>query len=287
MEQTQAQGHRIGRGELCVFCSAVLYSIGGLCIKLIPWNGMAINSARTGIALVLIAAYLAAVRHPIRLNRWILLGSLCVFGTNALYSVANKLTAAANVIVLQFTAPIFVVIFTMIFFRQKPKKLDLMACAVVFFGIALCFLGSLEGGQMLGNVLALLSGATYAVVFMMNRLPDGDPISSVFWGDLMSFLTGLPFLLRETDFSGVVVLNLLILGLFQVGLAYILLCIGLRTVNPVASSLISGIEPVLNPIWVAVFYGETIGPMGILGAILVVGGVLSYNLLKLKQERNG
>ena len=87
-------------GTLCVFLAALLYSIGGLCIKVIPWNGMAINGGRTAIALVVIGGYLAVIRHPPRFNRWILLGSLCIFGTNALYSVANKLTTAANTIVL-------------------------------------------------------------------------------------------------------------------------------------------------------------------------------------------
>ena len=84
------------KGLLCVFCAAVLYSIGGLCIKVIPWNGMSINGARTAIALVVIGGYLLAARHPLRFNRWILVGALCVFGTNALFSLANKLTTAAQ-----------------------------------------------------------------------------------------------------------------------------------------------------------------------------------------------
>ena len=92
-------------GTLCVFAAALLYSIGGLCIKLIPWGGMAINSGRTAIALVVIGAYLIWVKHPLRLNRWVALGALSVFGCNALFSIANKLTTAANTIVLQFTAP--------------------------------------------------------------------------------------------------------------------------------------------------------------------------------------
>lgn len=279
---SKQENGKAGNGAVFVFISAFLYSIGGLCIKLVPWNGLAINGARTAIALILISGYLIAVRHAPRFNRWIFLGALCVSGTNALYTVANKLTAAANVIVLQFTAPVFVVLFTMLFFRQKPKKLDLAACAVVFLGIVLCFAGSLEEGQIAGNFLALLSGVTYAGVFMMNRLPDADPISSVFWGDVISSLVGLPFITRETDFSGIVVLNLLILGLFQVGLAYVCLCIGLKSVNPVAASLISGIEPVLNPIWVGLFYGEVLSPLGIAGAVIVVGGVLLYNILKIR-----
>lgn len=121
-------------GTLCVFLAAVLYSIGGLCIKLIPWGGMAINGARTAIALVVIGGYLAVIRHPLRFNRWVAVGALSIFGTNAMFSVANKLTTAANVIVLQFTAPIFVILFSALFWRRKPGRLDLLACGVVFGG---------------------------------------------------------------------------------------------------------------------------------------------------------
>ncbi len=100
------------KGTLCVFLSAVLYSIGGLCIKLIPWSGMAINGARTAIALLVIGLYLKITRHRLRTNLWVLVGAVAVCGTNILFSVANKLTTAGNAIVLQFTAPIFVILFS-------------------------------------------------------------------------------------------------------------------------------------------------------------------------------
>ena len=78
------------KGPLLVFLAAVFYSIGGLCIKVIPWGGMAINGGRTAIALVVIGGYLLAIRHRPRLNRWVMLGALCVCSTNILFSVANK-----------------------------------------------------------------------------------------------------------------------------------------------------------------------------------------------------
>ena len=272
------------KGTVCVALSAVLYSLGGICIKLIPWNGMSINGARTGIALVIFAAYLMATRHPLRFNRWVLLGSLCTFGTNALFSVANKLTTAANAIVLQFTVPIFVILFAYLFLKQRPTRLDIVACAVVFGGIVFFFLDSLQMGGGLGNALSLLSGVTYAGVFMMNRMPNGDAISSVFWGAVLSFCTGLPFLVRETQFTPQALTSLAVLGVFQVGLAYVFLCEGLKTTPPVTASLVAGIEPVLNPILVAMFYGEEMGLFAVIGAVIVVGGVVAYNVLKVRSN---
>ena len=272
-------------GTLCVFLASLLYSIGGLCIKVIPWNGMSINGGRTLIALVVIGGYLAVIRHKPRFNRWIFLGALCTFGTNTLYSVANKLTTAANTIVLQFTAPIFVIVFSVLFWKRKPKKLDIAACAVVFGGVLFFFLDSLEAGGAVGNVLAVLSGAAYGGVFLLNDFPDSDAISSVFWGDVLSAITGLPFLVRETDFSPTALTSLVVLGVFQVAVAYILLTNGLRTTPAVTASLVSGIEPVLNPLLVAVFYGERVGRFALVGAAIVICGVVGYNVLKGMEEK--
>ncbi len=273
------------KGTACVALAAVLYSIGGLCIKVIPWNGMSINGGRTAIALVVIGAYLYWRKHPLRWNRWVAVGALCVFLTNSLFSVANKLTTAANTIVLQFTAPVFVMLFSLWFFRSRPDKLDVGACGVILGGVLFFFLDSLSMGGGLGNLLALLSGITYAGVFLMNRMPDADPISSVFWGDVLSAAAGLPFLLRETDFSLTPMVSLIVLGVFQVALAYIFLTEGLKTTPPVTASLVSGIEPVLNPIRVAVFYHEKMGRFALAGAAIVIVGVVGYNALKAANER--
>ena len=272
------------RGTLFVFFAAVLYSIGGLCIKVIPWNGMSINSARNLVSVFVIGGFLLLTKHKLKLNPYILLGAVSVCGTNTLFSMANKLTTAANTIVLQFTAPIFVMVLSLLFWKRKPKKLDVITCILVLAGVACFFLDGLEMGGMLGNTLALLSGLTYAGVFLLNELPDADPISSVFWGDVLSVIIGLPFLLRETEFTAVAVTSVVILGAFQVALAYILMCIGLKTTPPVTASLISGIEPILNPLLVALFWHEQVGTMALFGAAVVLISVMGYNLLKAKQN---
>lgn len=265
-----------------MFLSAVLYSIGGLCIKLIDWNGIAINGARTAIALVVIGLYLLITKHKPKLNRWVFLGAVCVCGTNTLYTIANKLTTAANTIVLQFTAPVFVIVFSILLLRKKPKRLDLSVCVLVLGGVLLFFVDGLSAGGMVGNALALLSGVSYAGVFMLNDMPDGDPISSVFWGDVISAAIGLPFAFSQPRLEPNSIIALVVLGVFQVAAAYILLTEGLKTTPPVTASLVSGIEPVLNPILVAVFYHETVGPLALVGAVIVVGSIVLYNILLSK-----
>ena len=272
------------KGTLYVSIAAVLYSIGGLCMKVIPWSGLAINGGRTVIALITIGIYLFIIKHPLRFNRWILLGAIAVSGTNILFSVANKMTTAANAIVLEFTAPIFLILFSAFVLKKRPQKLDIAACIVVFGGIIFFFADSLAMGKWLGNFFALLSGVTYAVVFLMNDMPDADAISSVFWGNVISAVIGVPFIFRETDFSFIPMLSLVILGVFQVAIAYIFLVVGLKTTQPVTACLVSGIEPVLNPILVAVFYKELMSSYALIGAAIVILGVVIYNVLKARIE---
>ena len=275
------------RGTLLCFCAAVLYSLGGLCIKVIPWNGLSINGARNLVALLVVGGYLVLSRHRLKLNRWVLLGAVSVCGTNALYAVANKLTTAANVIVLQFTASVFVIVLGILFWHRRPTRLDVVTCGAVVLGVVCFFIDSLEMGGLLGNIIALISGLSYAGVFLLNDLPDSDPISSVFFGDVCSALIGFPFLLQETVFSPTAIVSVVILGAFQVGLAYVLLTIGLRTTPAVTAALVSGIEPVLNPVLVAIFYRESVGTLSIVGAVIVVVSVLIYNALRAGQQGAG
>ena len=274
------------KGTLLVFLASVLYSLGGLCMKGIPWSGMAVNGGRTAIAVVVMGIYLLLTQQKLRFNRWILLGALSVSCTNILFSVANKMTTAANAIVLQYTAPIFVILLSVLFLRKRPGRLDLVACAVVFGGVLCFFVESLSGGSLTGDVLALVSGVTYAVVFMLNDLPDGDALSAAFFGHVISAAVGLPFVLQETDFGTTCMVSMLVLGVFQVGVAFICLGEGLKTTPAVTASLVSGLEPVLNPILVAVFYPgvDKIGLVSLLGAVIVVGGVIVYNVLLAKRE---
>ena len=260
--------------------AAVLFSIGGLCIKLIPWSPLSINGARNFISVIIMGAYLKATHHKIVINPAVIFGAVCLMGTTTLYCIANKLTTAANTIVLQFTAPIFVIFFMWLFFKEKPKKVDIMASAVVFVGIICFFIDGLSTGNMLGNGLAVLSGVTYAGVFMMNSFKKSDSLSSIFLGQALSAVTCIWFLLGETDFGAKAIGGIVILGVFQLALAYIFMSKGLDEVPAVTASLTTAIEPILNPVLVAIFYHEMITPLSMVGAVIVIGAVVGYNVYK-------
>ena len=267
------------RSVLFVFLASVCFSTGGLFIKLIPWSALAINGARNLIGAAVIGAYLLIRRHRIRFSRQVLTGALSLIGVTTLFAVSNKLTTAANAIVLQFTAPVFVILLMAVLYGSRPGKIDIVTCAVVLSGICLFFVDGIRAGNWLGNLTAVLSGVCYAGVFMMNAGEHSDALSSCFLGQLAAGLVFTPLCFAETDFSAPTVTAVLALGIIQVGAAYILFSEGIQNTPPVTASLITGLEPIMNPTWVALFYGETISVLSVIGSVIVIGGIVVYNVL--------
>ena len=201
-------------------------------------------------------------------------------GVTTLFAIANKLTTAGNTIILQYTAPIWIIILMFVFFKKKPSRLEVLTILIVLAGILCFFFESLSTGRILGDVLALLSGVFYAGVFMLNQFEKGDALSSMFFGQLACGLTLSPLVLQETDFRIPTLTAVFLLGAVQVGLAYIFFSIGTKYTDPVTASIINALEPILNPLLVAVFYGEKLGRLSLAGAVIVITGILYYNLSK-------
>lgn len=272
------------KGPILILASAVLFSFAGTFIKFIPWSSMALNGARNFTALIVLLFYLKIIGHKIIFSRDVIIGAIAYSATTTLFVFANKMTTAANAIVLQFTMPIFVIFFSWLLFRSKPDKTDVITCAAVFAGIIFFFMDGLKSGGMLGNILATVSGITYAVVFMMNTFPKSDTLSSLLFGQILCAVTGLPFIAFETVFTPITLITVLIMGVLPVGTAYICLMQGLKCTPPLTASLISAIEPVLNPIWVALFCHETITPAAFAGFIIVFTAIIAYNIIKGKKK---
>ena len=265
-------------GTAMVLAASLCFSTGGLLMKLIPWNPLAINGVRNAISSVVIGLYILATHHRIKFNPTVLVGAISMAGVTTLYSIANKLTTAGNTIILQYTAPIWIVILMYLFFGKKPNRTALISILIVFVGILCFFLEGLSSGKWLGDLLALLSGICYAGVFMLNSFEKGDALSSVFFGQLACGIFMSPFVLGETDFSVPVLLCVFLLGAVQIGLAYIFFTTGTKYTDPVTASIINALEPILNPVLVAVFYGEMLGKLSLVGAVIVICGIMYYNL---------
>lgn len=251
--------------------TAILWSLGGLLIKWVDWNPMAIAGMRSAIS----AAFLLLV---LRRPTWTwssaqIGGGLAYAATVILYVTANKLTTAANVILLQFTAPIYIALFSRWFLGEKTTWLDWITIVMVMLGMMLFFLGKLSTAGFWGNICAVSSGISLAWLFLFLRKQKSEsPVESVILGNLLAALIGLPFMFNSApDATGW--LGLIILGVFQLGLPYLLFSIAIKHVTAIESILIPVIEPVLNPLWVLLLLGETPGQWAIVGGFIVLVAV--------------
>ena len=141
---------------------AALWSIAGIFIKLIPWNGFAVASMRSLVAGCVIALYMGMKRFRFIPSRQALVAGVLEGCVYLCFVCANKLTTAANAIVLQFCSPVFIVIFSALFLREKIKRRDAAVVLFTLAGITLFFLDRIEGGYVLGNCVAILAGMVMA-----------------------------------------------------------------------------------------------------------------------------
>jgi drug/metabolite transporter (DMT)-like permease len=186
---------------------------------------------------------------------------------------ANKLTTAANAILLQFTAPIYVALLGAYILKEPNTRLDWAMIAVVIGGMALFFLDQLSPAGFKGNLVAMLSGVSFAFFTIFMRMQkDGSPIESVLLGNILMAVVGAPFLAPDLPSAGEWG-YLLLLGVVQLGIPYILYSWAIKHVKALDAALIPILEPLLNPFWVFLLLGEVPGPWSLAGGALLLTAV--------------
>ncbi len=272
------------KGIIYVLISAVLFSLAGVLIKEIPWSAMSMQGGRGYAALAVVLTYMVKQKHKFVINKIVIISAACNFLMSLSFVIATKMTSAANAVALQFTEPIFVILLLWACFGKRPEKQAVIACITVFAGILFFFMDKMTTEGMIGNLAAIFSGLTYAVVFLTKTFEGGDFESALVLALIISVVAGAPWYMTESDYSFKTLLFVFIMGACQFGLAFIFLSKGLDSVSAVTASLTSTIEPILNPVLVAAFCGETIGRMSLVGAIIVLGAATAYNVWEAKQK---
>lgn len=256
--------------------ASLCWSFGGLCIKLIPWSALSIIGLRALLAAMVFVLYRRSLRVDFTPGN--ILAAACLALTTTLFVFANKLTTAAAAILLQFSAPIFIILIELLIYRKKPKPSEAIAVFVTILGMLLFFAGRLDSGNLLGNILAIASGLTFAGVFVFNKRTDTDPKQSLFLGFIITAAVGLPFTFFEVTADPLAWGAIIFLGTIQVGLAYVFFSIGIKRATALLACLIAALEPVMNPVWVALVTGETPGHYAVAGGIMIILTVIGYNL---------
>lgn len=262
-------------GTIEMLICALLWSIAGIFMKLIPWNGFAIAGVRSLIAGLTMLTYVLIKGYKLIINRKTLTAGLFTALVYTCFTVANKLTTAANAIVLQFTSPVFIVVFSALIFKQRIRRRDIGVVILTLLGITLFFFDQLKPGYIAGNFVAIAAGLFMALMFIL--VGDLEPearFSAIIIGQGLTFLIGLPFILRDgLVFTPAIIASILTLGIFQLGLSYILYVKASKYCPPLACCLLGALEPLLNPVWVAIFDGERPGVWALIGGVIVVASI--------------
>ncbi len=276
-----------------IVLAVLLWSTGGLFIKLTTLDAFAVNFGRALFAAITVAVF--TYKKGLRLDGFTLLSSFMYAGTLSCFVYANKMTTAANAIFLQYTAPIYILILAPFVLKEKFKFSDLITVIVCLAGMSLFFLepqnaeNKLASNVFWGNIAALASGVFFGLYFILLRHPRSlqkNPALSVFYGNIIIVLLMLPIILGNPPMHLTIndILAILFLGIFQIGIAYILFTSGIaKGVRSLDASIIGFIEPLLNPVWVFLFIGETPSKWAIIGGAIIITAVIFHTLRQNRQ----
>lgn len=263
--------HRAAVGLLLV--AAALWSLGGLGIKSVTWSAPAIAATRGAIAVVTILIWTRGRLH-FTWSRWQIGAAVAYAATTMLFALANKLTTAANAILLQYTAPIYIALLAPRFLGEPGRRGDWLAVFVTLGGMSLFFFDELDARGWAGNLVAIASGFSLAaMVLLLRKQKDGSPLESVVLGNALAALGGLAFVHGPWP-DGTGWAWLVVLGVVQLGLSYILYARAIRGATAMEATLLPMVEPVLNPVWVMCARGERPGAFAATGGAIVLGTVI-------------
>jgi drug/metabolite transporter (DMT)-like permease len=276
-----------------VLLAVLLWSTGGVLIKLTTLDAFAVNLGRSLFAAITVAVF--TYKKGLKLDKFTLLTSFLYAGTLTCFVYANKNTTAANAIFLQYTAPIYILILAPFILKEKFRVDDLITVVICLMGMSLFFLepqnaeNKLAANVFWGNVAALVSGLFFGLYFILLRHPRSlqkNPALSVFYGNILIVLLMLPLIFSNppAQINSNDILAILFLGIFQIGIAYVLFTNGIAGgVRSLDASIIGFIEPLLNPIWVFLIIGERPSIWAIVGGAVIIAAVI-FHTIKSNQK---
>jgi drug/metabolite transporter (DMT)-like permease len=256
--------------------ATTLFSTGGVLVKMITAHPMAIAGLRSLLAIPILFVVLKKPRFTFSLTQ--MGAALAYAGVVMGFVVATKLTTAANAVILQYTSPIFVALLAWWVLGEKVTWVDWLTVVLVMGGVILFFLDKVSLGGLTGNILAVGSGAGFAVMLvLLRKQKEGSLVESMILGNVITAVIGIPLMFRGAP-HGFDWLWIVVLGVFQLGLPFALYSWTIRILTSLETVIIKGIEPILNPIWVYLFIGEKPGSWALAGALIVFTTVTARSI---------
>ena len=262
----------IGRGRLLILSAALLWSLAGVFIKFLDVPPLTIVFYRSLFACLVFTPFARAAEW--RISAPVLVSVLTYTAAISSFVSANKLTTAANAIVLQYTAPIFVFLFSRAVLGERISRINGLALGAGMIGVAVISLDSAGEPEMAGVALALASGVLFAAYMINLRRTQQVNAGYLTWINNAFCALALLFVVSsQLALTPNQLVILMVMGAVQLGLPYFLFSKGLQSVSLQEASLIALIEPVLNPIWVALVVDEIPSAATLAGGAMILLGL--------------
>lgn len=271
------------KGIIAIVIAALLWSTGGLFIKLISLNAFQLSFFRSIFTAL---TFLALFRKKTFVfNKLTIINGLFYAGILILFVMATKLTTAANAIFLQYTAPIYVLILEPILLKTELKKINVISVIISFLGMTLFFVGELSPSHLEGNIVALISGLCFAGFLLgIRKSSEEFRIPSIFIGNILIILICSFSITNELKISLDDFFMVAYLGIFQIGFAYAVFTYSIKRIEGIEAALVAMIEPVMNPIWVFIGYGEKPSSFAILGGLIILTTITIRTIITEKRR---
>jgi drug/metabolite transporter (DMT)-like permease len=269
--------HERRKGILLIAGAALLWSSGGIGIKAIADSALKVTFYRSLFAAIALLLFLRRLQW--RRSAAFAGAVICYAACLTTFVVATKWTTAANAIFLQYAGVVWVLLLSPVVLHEPMRARDAVAIAVALGGMALFFVGRFESRGMAGNAMALLSSVFFALLILSLRREQQSAQAAVTWGNIACAAAMLPFVARDLALTPKSFAVLAFLGLFQIGVAYVLFVRGLAHVTATQASLTGMLEPIANPIWVFLLLGERPSGYAVAGGVVVLAAIAWHTMM--------
>lgn len=209
-------------------------------------------------------------------------------GFNWIFLFAGYRYAVAITSLCNYMAPIFVVIITTLFMKERLNIKQIVCICIAFFGIVL--VSGLFDGEISADIHCFIYGLLAAVGFVVlvlcnKKIKNIKPLDKTIVQLFVSFLTVLPVVLINNDMPSNLdtrsLLIIIMLGIVHTGVAYIFYFGSIDTLPSSKIAILGYVEPVLSILIGTLVFNEKMSIFGFIGAILILGSAL-YNELSHK-----
>jgi drug/metabolite transporter (DMT)-like permease len=243
----------------------------------------------TGVLVAIVLSQGVRVQFTARNKRFLpVIGLLIGVQSLCLYSAVARLPVALALLAFN-TYPLWTALWAGVFYRQKPEKAVLVAMPVILFGLALALdvLGAASGlgakGQWTqigaGVAFALAAAGTFGMALVLTQHEAGDVDGRVRTATTMGLAGlvalamvgvqgGFHFPTAPAGWGGLAALT------FLYGTAFTIMWIVLPKLGVVGNSAIMNVEPVFALVLAWLILGQSIAPIQLVGALVVVGTVM-------------